>query len=101
MCLRDKALGWFEGFTEDGVSTDDWDTVYAEFLETYEPKFSAEMTCANLTDLTQKLEETIIYYTCWVQMAYKRLTDKTLHQTISFAFSGFSLVTLNSTGQMK
>jgi hypothetical protein len=38
MCLRDKAVGWFEGLTEDRVDTDNWDTVKAEFLETYELK---------------------------------------------------------------
>jgi hypothetical protein len=27
MCLRDKAVGWFEGLTEDGVATNNWDTV--------------------------------------------------------------------------
>ena len=59
MCLRDKAVGWFEGLTEDGVATDNWDTVKAEFLETYEPKYSAKTTCANFTDLTQKSEESI------------------------------------------
>ncbi len=76
MCLRDKAIGWFEGLTEDGVDTDDWDTVKAEFLETYELKYSAKTTCANFTDLTQKLEESINDYTYCVQMAYKHLTDK-------------------------
>jgi hypothetical protein len=76
MCLRDKAVRWFEGLTEDGVDTDNWDTVKAEFLETYEPKYSAKMTCANFTDLTQKSEESINDYTYRVQMAYKHLTDK-------------------------
>jgi Retrotransposon gag protein len=76
MCLQDKAVGWFEGLTEDGVDTNDWDTVKNEFLETYEPKYSAKMTCANFTDLNQKSEETINDYTYHVQMAYKRLTDK-------------------------
>ena len=76
MCLRDKAVGWFEGLTEDGVDTNDWDTVKAEFLETYEPKYSAKTTCANFTDLNQKSEESINDYTYRVQMAYKRLTDK-------------------------
>jgi hypothetical protein len=76
MCLRDKAVGWFEGLTKDRVATDNWDTVKAEFLETYEPKYSAKTTCANFTDLTQKLEESINDYTYHVQMAYKRLTDK-------------------------
>ncbi len=39
MCLREKAVGWFEGLTEDGVNTDNSDTIKAEFLETYEPKY--------------------------------------------------------------
>jgi hypothetical protein len=78
MCLRDKAVGWFEGLTEDGVDTYNWDTVKAEFLETYEPKYSAKTTCANFTNLTQKSEETINDYTYHVQMAYKCLTDKNL-----------------------
>jgi hypothetical protein len=76
MCLRDKAVGWFEGLTEDGVATDNWDTVKAEFLETYEPKYSTKTTCANFTNLNQKSEESINDYTYRVQMAYKRLTDK-------------------------
>ena len=75
MCLRDKAVGWFEGLAEDGVDINAWDTVKAEFLETYEPKYSAKTTCANFTDLNQKPDESINDYTYRVQMAYKRLTD--------------------------
>ncbi len=76
MCLWDKAVGWFEGLTKDGIDTNDWDTVKAEFLETYEPKYLAKTTCANFTDLTQKGEEMINNYTYRVQMVYKRLMDK-------------------------
>jgi hypothetical protein len=76
MCLRDKAVGWFEGLTEDGVDTNDWATIKTEFLETYEPKYSAKTTCTNFTNLNQKSEETINDYTYHVQMAYKHLTDK-------------------------
>jgi hypothetical protein len=76
MCLRDKAVGWFEGLIEERINVDDWDIVKAEFLETYEPKYSAKTTCANFTDLNQKSEETINDYTYRVQMAYKRLIDK-------------------------
>jgi Retrotransposon gag protein len=75
MCLRDKAVGWFEGLAEDGVDVNTWDTVKTEFLETYEPKYSAKTTCANFTDLNQKPDESINDYTYRVQMAYKRLTD--------------------------
>jgi hypothetical protein len=76
MCLLDKAVRWFEGLTEDGVDTDNWDTLQNEFFEIYEPKHSAKTTCANFTDLNQKSEESINDYTYRVQMAYKRLTDK-------------------------
>jgi hypothetical protein len=76
MCLQDKAVGWFEGLTQDRVDTNNWDTVKNEFLETYEPKYSAKMTCANFTNLNQKSEETINDYMYRVQMAYKCLTDK-------------------------
>jgi hypothetical protein len=76
MCLRDKAVRWFEGLTEDRVDTDNWDTVKTEFLETYEPKYSAKTTCANFTDLNQKSEEAINNYKYRVQMAYKHFMDK-------------------------
>ncbi len=39
-----------------------WDTVKTEFLETYEPKYSAKTTCANFTDLNQKSDESINDY---------------------------------------
>jgi Retrotransposon gag protein len=76
MCLRDKAVGWFEGLIEERFNVDDWDIVKAEFLETYEPKYSAKTTCANFMDLNQKSEETINDYMYRIQMAYKRLTEK-------------------------
>jgi hypothetical protein len=75
MCLRDKAVGWFEGLAKDGVDINAWDTVKAEFLETYELKYLAKTTCANFTDLNQKPDISINDYTYRVQMAYKHLTD--------------------------
>jgi hypothetical protein len=78
ICLRDKAVGWFEGLIEERINVDDWDIVKAEFFETYEPKYSAKTTCAKFTDLNQKSDETINDYTYRVQMAYKHLTDKKL-----------------------
>ena len=75
MCLRDRAVAWFEGLIEEGLDVNDWDVIKAEFLETYEPKYSAKTTCANFTDLNQKSEESINDYTYRVQTAHKRLTD--------------------------
>ncbi len=75
MCLRDRAVAWFEGLMEEGLDINDWDVIKAEFLETYEPKYSAKTTCANFTDLNQKSEESINDFTYRVQTAHKRLTD--------------------------
>ena len=63
ICLRDKAIGWFESLIEDGIHLDDWDTVKAEFLESYKPKYSIKTTCVNFTYLTQKYDESINDYT--------------------------------------
>jgi len=76
MCLRDKAVGWFEDLIENRINVDDWDIVKAEFLESYELKYSTKTACANFTDLNQKSDETINDYTYRVQQAYKRVTDK-------------------------
>jgi hypothetical protein len=42
MCLRDRAVAWFEGLIEEGLDVNDWDVIKAEFLETYVPKYSAQ-----------------------------------------------------------
>ena len=76
MCLRDKAVGWFEDLIENRINVDDWDIVKAEFLESYELKYSTKTACANFTDLNQKSDETINDYTYRVQQAYKCVTDK-------------------------
>jgi len=76
MCHRDKAVGWFEDLIENRINVDDWDTVKAEFLESFELKYSTKTACANFTDLNQKSDETINDYTYRVQQAYKRVTDK-------------------------
>jgi hypothetical protein len=75
MSLRDKAVGLFEGFIEDGLDVDDCDVVKAEFLESYKHKYSAKTTCTNFTELTQKTDKSINDYTYHVQMAHKHLTD--------------------------
>jgi len=75
MCLRDRAVAWFKGLIEEGLDINDWDVIKAEFLETYEPKYSAKTTCANFTDLNKKSEESVKDYTYRVQTFHKRLTD--------------------------
>jgi hypothetical protein len=64
-----------DSLQEDDRNLDDWDIIKREFLKTNEPKYSAQTTCANVADLTQKHNKTINDYHVHVQMAYKRLTD--------------------------
>jgi hypothetical protein len=75
MCLRDRAVAWFVGLIEEGLNINDWDVIKAEFLETYEPKYSAKTTCTNFTDVNQKSEESVNHFTYRVQTAHKHLTD--------------------------
>jgi hypothetical protein len=73
MCLRDKAIIWWESLQDDDVDLDDW-----EVKKAFKPKYSAQMTCANFTDLIQKPGKTINDYHIQVQTAFKRLTDISL-----------------------
>ncbi len=75
MCLRDRAVAWFEGLIEEGLDVANWDVIRTEFLETYEPKYSAMTTFTNFTDLNQNSKGSINDYTYRVQTAHKRLTD--------------------------
>jgi hypothetical protein len=71
MILRDKALVWYESLADDDLDLKGWDVVKKEFLNTYEPKYSARSTCANFSDLTQKPGETVNDFHVLVQTAYK------------------------------
>jgi Retrotransposon gag protein len=39
MCLRDRAISWYESLQEDNLNLDNWDVIKQEFMETYEPKY--------------------------------------------------------------
>jgi hypothetical protein len=54
MCLRDRAVVWWESLQEDDFDLANWNIVKREFLKMYEPKYLARMTCTNFADLTQK-----------------------------------------------
>jgi Retrotransposon gag protein len=71
MCLRDRAVVWWESLQEDDFDLANWNIVKREFLKMYEPKYLARMTCTNFADLTQKTGESINDYHIFIQMAYK------------------------------
>jgi hypothetical protein len=55
--LRDKALKWWDNLGTHGIDIQNWDQVKEAFLRVYEPRYSAKVTCTNLSDLTQKPNE--------------------------------------------
>jgi Retrotransposon gag protein len=74
-CFRENAIIWFKSLRDYTINLNDWDEVKKEFLETYEPKYSAKTICANFADLKQMPNESMNDFGCRVQVAYDRLVD--------------------------
>jgi hypothetical protein len=75
LCFRERALIWWKSLRDDAIDLAVWNDVKAEFLETFEPKYSAKTVCANFADLKQHPDESRNDYRCRVQVAYDRLID--------------------------
>lgn len=57
--LRDNALVWWSNLADHSVNNTVWAEVKAAFLKVYEPKYSAKITCTNLSDLVQRPGEQV------------------------------------------
>jgi len=75
LCFRERALIWWKSLRDDNIDLAVWNDVKAEFLVTFEPKYSAKTVCANFADLKQHPDESMNDYRCRVQVAYDRLID--------------------------
>jgi hypothetical protein len=75
LCFRENAMIWWKSLRNYTINLNDWDEVKKEFLETYEPKYSAKTICANFADLKQMPNESMNDFGCRVQVAYDRLVD--------------------------
>ena len=76
LLLRDRALVWWEQLKYEGVDVDnDWAAVKADFLRTYEPKYTAKTTCANFSELTQRQGEGVHDYYLRVCEAMSRIVE--------------------------
>ncbi len=75
LCFRERAIIWYKSLKDDNIDFAVWDDVKKEFLDTFEPKYSAKTVCANFADLRQHPEESMNNYRCRVQVAYDRLID--------------------------
>jgi hypothetical protein len=71
--LRDNALRWWGNLKHHDVALDNWGQVKAAFLRIYEPKYSAKVTCMNLTDLAQRSGEGVHDFYLRVSDACKKL----------------------------
>ncbi len=61
--FRENAIIWWKSLCDYTINLDDWDKVKKEFLETYEPKYSAKTICANFADLKQMPNESTASWT--------------------------------------
>jgi len=75
LCFRENAIIWWKSLRDYTINLDDWDEVKTEFLQTYEPKYSAKTICGNFSDLKQMPNESMNDFACRVQVAYDRLVD--------------------------
>jgi hypothetical protein len=75
ICFRECALIWYKSLRDDNIDLAVWDDVKKEFLDTFEPKYSAKTVCTNFADLKQHPEESMNDYRCRVQVAYDRLIN--------------------------
>jgi len=75
MILRETAVTWWEDLEEEGVNVANWDTVSAEFLAAYEPKYTAKTTCTNFQELIQRQGEGAHDYYLRVCDAFKRMCE--------------------------
>ena len=62
LILRDKALVWWRSLKDDKIDNKDWNAVKTAFLRTFEPKYTARTTCANLAELSQRGPENALDY---------------------------------------
>ena len=75
LILRDRATIWWQSLEDADINKQDWDAVKTEFLEAYEPKFTAKTTCTNFQELIQKQGETVLDYYLRVQEAFTKMCE--------------------------
>jgi len=73
MVLRDRAIVWWNSLDDTDVNKEDWNSVKANFLACYEPKYSAKTTCTNFSDLVQRSGEANFDYYLRVCEVFSRM----------------------------
>ena len=62
LVLCDRAIIWWNSLEDASIARDNWNAVKNEFLASYKPRYTAKITCANFTELTQRQGEGVHDY---------------------------------------
>ena len=75
LVLRDKALVWHKSLKLDRFNLRDWDVVRGQFIEDYEPQFTARTHCTNFGELTQRPGETPLNFYGRIVVVMERIEE--------------------------
>ena len=75
MILRDRALLWWNSLDDTDVNKANWDAVKADFLASYEAKYTAKTTCTNFHELIQRPGEGCHDYYLRVHEAFTKMCE--------------------------
>jgi hypothetical protein len=98
LCFRDHAIIWWKSLWDDAIDLAIWEDVKKEFLDTFEPKYSAKTICTNFADLKQHPDESMNNYRCRVQVAYDRLIDNKPATMVTVRLAGTTVTQAKAEG---
>jgi len=75
MILRDRALLWWNSLDDTDVDKANWNAVKADFLASYEAKYTAKTTCTNFHELVQRSGEGCHDYYLRVHEAFTKMCE--------------------------
>ena len=78
LVLRDRAVIWWNSLEDAGIDRDNWNAVKNEFLASYQPRYTAKITYANFTELTQRQGEGFHDYYLRVHDVYFKMCEAKL-----------------------
>ena len=75
MILRERAIVWWQQLEIEGIDIASWDAVSADFLASYEPRFTAKTTCTSFQDLVQRQGEAAHDYYLRVCESFNKMCE--------------------------
>ena len=75
MILRDRALLWWNSLDDTDVDKANWNAIKADFLASYEAKYTAKTTCTNFHELIQRPGEGCHDYYLRVHEAFTKMCE--------------------------